>query len=377
MRVVHVIKAVGIAGAEQHLLTLLPGLQMRGIDVQLLLLVEKSNLLDDYVTQLQAKEVTVERYTMAHRHLDPTLLTAIRQSLRQHQPDIVHTHLLHADLYALPAAFSLKLHTISSRHNDDPFRRRFPLRQLQRWLWQSTDAGIAISDHVANFCQTVEGAPADKLFTIRYGIDFQDRLRERSTQKRFLQHQLGLPDDHIMIGMVGRLIEQKGMSYGLQAFSHIAGEHPNTHLVIVGDGNLREKLTSEANILGLNGRVHFLGWRHDAANLMLAFDIFLMPSLWEGFGLVLLEAMAAALPIVASRASAIPEIVVDGETGLLVSPQDVEGLAESLRSLVIDAPLRHHMGIIGQERLETHFSAARMIDQTYALYQRIAQRGKL
>jgi glycosyltransferase involved in cell wall biosynthesis len=375
MRVLHVIKAVGIAGAEQHLLTLLPGLRARGVDARLLLLAERANPQDDYLARMSALDVPVDRHLMARRHLDPSLITVLREDLRQTQPQIVHTHLLHADVYALPMAFSLKLPTVSSRHNDDPFRRRFPLRQLHRWLWRNTSAGIAISQHVAAFCQNVEGAPADKLFTIPYGMSYRDRLGERAAQKRSLQGQIGVSSEAVLIGMVGRLIEQKGMRYGIQAFSRIASEHPHAHLVIVGDGNLREVLTQEAEMLGLMGRVHFLGWRDDAGSLMLGFDIFLMPSLWEGFGLVLLEAMSAALPIVASRASAIPEIVVDGETGILAAPQDVDELAEALRGLLNDAPLRHHMGMMGQERLETTFSAARMIDQTYAVYQRIVPKG--
>lgn len=377
MRVLHVIKAVGIAGAEQHLLTLLPGLRVRGVDTRLLLLAERTNPQDDYLERMTALDIPVERHLMQRRHLDPALITAVRHHLRQTKPDVVHTHLLHADVYALPIAFSLNLRTVSSRHNDDPFRRRFPLRQLHRWLWRNTDAGIAISQHIAAFCQNVEDAPTEKLFTIPYGVTYQDRLGERAAQKRSLQQQLDLSSDTVLIGMVGRLIEQKGMRYGIQAFSRIADEHPNAHLVIIGDGNLRELLAQEAQSLGLVGQAHFLGWRDDAASLMLGFDIFVMPSLWEGFGLVLLEAMSAALPIVASRASAIPEIVVNGETGILAAPQDVDALADALRGLLSDVPLRHHMGMMGQERLETHFSAARMIDQTYAVYQRIAPQATL
>lgn len=373
MRVLHVIKAVGIAGAEQHLLTLLPGLRAKGVDARLMLLAEAANPLDDYLARLAALDVPTERYLMRGRHLDPALFGVLRQHIRQSQPDIVHTHLLHADLYALPAAFSVNVRTVSNRHNDDPFRRRVPLRQLHRWLWRNTDAGIAISAHIAQFCQTVEGAFPDKLFTIPYGVVYRDRLAERPDAKRALWQTLGVADDALIVGMVGRLIEQKGMGYGIAAFAQVAAEHPSAHLVIVGDGALRPQLEAAAAAAGLRGRVHFLGWRDDAARLMLGFDVFLMPSLWEGFGLVLLEAMSAALPIVASRASAIPEIVLDGETGVLAEPQDVDALAAALGQLLTDAPLRHHMGMMGQERLETNFSAARMIEQTRAVYQHVTR----
>ncbi|MCA9905670.1 MAG: glycosyltransferase, partial [Anaerolineae bacterium] len=117
--------------------------------------------------------------------------------------------------------------------------------------------------------------------------------------------------------------------------------------------------------------VHFLGWRSNALRVMAALDIFLMPSLWEGFGLTLLEAMSVSVPVVATTVSAIPEIVVHQETGLLVPPRDVVALAEATLLLLEDSALRHHMGMLGEDRLETYFSADRMIDQTLAVYQRV------
>jgi glycosyltransferase involved in cell wall biosynthesis len=107
---------------------------------------------------------------------------------------------------------------------------------------------------------------------------------------------------------------------------------------------------------------------------MAAYDLFLMPSLWEGFGLVLLEAMAQAIPVVGSRVSALPEVVADGETGLLAAPRDVDMLAAHLRRLLADAPLRRHMGLLGQDRLETEFSVAKMTDSVLALYEELVTR---
>jgi glycosyltransferase involved in cell wall biosynthesis len=117
--------------------------------------------------------------------------------------------------------------------------------------------------------------------------------------------------------------------------------------------------------------VRFLGWRDDVAQLMNVFDLLLVPSLWEGFGLVILEAMAHQIPTVASAVSAIPEIIVHGETGLLVPPRNTDALADALVSLLSDTPLRKHMGMLAEDRLESHFSAARMVDETIALYRKI------
>jgi glycosyltransferase involved in cell wall biosynthesis len=274
--------------------------------------------------------------------------------------------LLHADLYGIPAARWLSVPVIvSSRHNDNAFRRRAPIRQVNQLLWHITDAGIAISDSIARFTVEVEGAARNKIHRIYYGLEDAKPLDRNAARTAIIQ-EFGLQENVVLIGIVCRLTEQKGITYGLQAFAKIAHEFPGTHLLIAGDGPLRDTLEHAA--AALKTRIHFLGWRENIPALMAGLDIFLAPSLWEGFGLVFLEAMAQAVPIIASNVSAIPEVVVDGETGLLVPPRDVEGLAEALSKLLSDKPLRQYMGLQGQDRLETHFSAARMVDETAALY---------
>ena len=370
MRVLHIVKAVQVAGAERHLLSLLPGLRERDIDARLIVLVEPDKPMDDYLGMLAARSVPVDRLTIP-RDFAPGLVPRLRRSIRQIQPDIVHTHLLHADLYGIPAArWSGVPVVISSRHNDNAFRRRAPFKQINRFLWRLTDAGITISDSLTRFTIEVEGASPSKIHRIYYGLDAGKSLDKRAARATLLG-ELGLPQDALLIGTVCRLTEQKGITYGLQAFARIAADFPTAHLLIAGDGLLRPSLETQSAALGLTERVHFLGWREDVPALMAAFDIFLVPSLWEGFGLVLLEAMAQSTPIIASRVSAIPEIVVDGETGLLVPPRDVDALADSLSRLLSDSALRGHMGLLGQDRLETHFGAPRMVDETAALYQQL------
>lgn len=368
MRVVHIIKVIRIAGAEQHLLTLLAGLRQRQIDARLLLLVEPENDMRDYVDKLEAQYVPVQRLII-HYHADPTLLARLRQQLRALQPDIVHTHLIHADVYGIPAARWAGVPLIvTSRHNDDAFRYRVPVRALNRILWQMVNAGIAISDSIARFSVEIEDAPQHLLHRIYYGLDAAAKPLDRTKNHGILIHELALPSQATLIGMVCRLVEQKGVRYGLDAFIQIASDFPQAHLLIAGEGVLQVELEERAKQAGLAHRVHFLGWRTDVSALLVGLDILLAPSLWEGFGLVMLEAMAQQLPIIASRVSAIPEVISDGETGLLVAPHDVPALADALRQLLQDAPLRQHMGLLGRDRMETHFSADRMVDETVSLY---------
>ena len=123
--------------------------------------------------------------------------------------------------------------------------------------------------------------------------------------------------------------------------------------------------------LGIAERVHWLGWRADGADLIAAFDVLLLPSLWEGFGLVLLEAMSRRVPVIASRVSAIPEVVVDGETGILVDARDAPGLADAMSRLLDDRALRQHMGLLGAARLEARFSIERMVAGTLEVYRKV------
>jgi glycosyltransferase involved in cell wall biosynthesis len=369
MKIVHIAKMTGVAGTENHLLTLLPGLHERGLDARLIVLAEPARPMDAYVKQMCAAGVPTEQM-LIYRDVEYGLIGRLAAKLRSEQPDAVHTHLIHADWHGVIAARRAGVRRIYwSGHNDDPFRRRPAIRLIQAYLWRRVNAGIAISEAVRQFMIRVELAPPRKAITVRYGLDpapTQPNDEERASLRRMLD----IPEAATVIGSVGRLIEQKGLSYALDAFARLRQQFPSAHYVIIGDGPLRGELEARIDGLGLRGQAHLAGWHSDAARLMPAFDIFLMPSVWEGFGLVALEAMAARLPVIASKVSALPEIVVDRETGVLVPPGDVDGLCGALQRLLADAALRRAMGEAGRARLESDFSVQRMIDATLAVYRR-------
>ncbi|MEL6526746.1 MAG: glycosyltransferase family 4 protein, partial [Chloroflexota bacterium] len=156
----------------------------------------------------------------------------------------------------------------------------------------------------------------------------------------------------------------------IKAMTELHREYPNAHLVIAGDGELKHALVHEVAQLGLTDAVHFLGWRDDVPQIMLGLDIFWVPSRWEGFGLVALEAMSKRTPVVASRVSALPEVVADEESGLLVPVDDAPALAQATRALLDDRSLRVHMAMVGEDRVESLFSVERMAEETYTLYRR-------
>ena len=372
MRIAHVIKVTRISGAERHLLFLLDGLRQRGLDARLIILVERNEPMREMVEAAKARGIPVQSIPIG-RDYDLPLLWRLRRALRHIKPDIVHTHLIHADLYGyVSAKLAGAGAVVSSRHLDDAFRYRARWRRINRRLWRMIDAGIAISAAMKQFALTIEAAPAPKVSVVLYGMAFKWLSDEAIDAARLrLRAELKMAADAQLLGMACRLVEQKGIPYALEAMRRIRSDFPRAHLVIAGDGEQASELRRLASRLGLADRVHWLGWRADAADLMAAFDVFLLPSLREGFGLVLLEAMSRRLPIVASHVGAIPEIVIDGETGILVEPRNVDELAKAMTRLLNDRALRKYMGLLGAARLEEHFSVERMVDGTVAVYEQV------
>jgi glycosyltransferase involved in cell wall biosynthesis len=190
---------------------------------------------------------------------------------------------------------------------------------------------------------------------------------------RDVRRELGLSADHLFILSVGRLDPQKGHPYLIEAMRRVLQEVPQARLVIVGGAQqASEEYVADLRTLaaapGLAGKVTFTGERTDVPQLMAACDVFALASLWEGFGLVFAEAMAASKPVVATNVSAIPEVVVHGETGILVPPGDPQALAEALIRLGRDPAERRRLGRNGYHRVRTQFTAERMVDETMAVY---------
>ena len=181
-----------------------------------------------------------------------------------------------------------------------------------------------------------------------------------------------VPLQSVVVGFVGRLTEQKGVTYFLQAASAISQKRNDCRFIIVGDGELRDELQEYAKNLNLENIV-FAGYQRDVPAYLAMFDIFVLPSLWEGLPVALVEAMAAGKPVVATAVSGTPEVVTDGETGFLVEPKNADQLAERITRLIEDPSLRDRMGRAARIRVKEKFSAATMIRATEQLYQELLE----
>lgn len=368
IRMLHLSKMKGVSGSENHLLTLLSGLDKSRFEAHFGIIVEPPHLskLQDYKRALERAGIPVTFFAM-RKNFDATLLWRLRTFIRHGRFDLVHTHLIHADLYGTLAAKCAGISKIvSSRHNDDKFRHNRVLRWLNRSLARYHTKIIVISDWVGTFLQTIEGIPAGKIVRIHYGLSADTAISQADPQ--YVRQQFQIPYGVPIIGTIGQLAEQKGQTYLLEAVKQILPQFPTLRVVIIGEGNLRDQLEHQAKALGIDAQVIFTGYRTDAIKLMSGFDAFVFPSLWEGFGLVLLEAMALKKVIVASHVSAIPESVIDGKTGFLVPPRNVEQLARAMTTVLSDQKLAAAMGEAGYAHLLQSFSVEKMLRTTETLY---------
>ena len=359
MRVLHLHKLTGVSGSENHLLALLPALRGRGVDVRFL-------GLDVPDTAAPLMHERLEELGVPHASVpcgldaSPRLARDVVRAVRAEKPDLLHTHLVHADVYGSIASRVTGVPCVSTRHNDDRYLLG-PFRFVDRAFARRARRLIAISDAVRRFLERAGHDPR-KLTTIRYGLDELPAAPSSPTPA-----EAGVPDGAPLALAVGRLIEQKDHATLLRAFARVRERHPEARLAILGGGPLEAETRQLAVSLGLDGAVALPG-RTEIRDWLERADVFVHTSRWEGFGIVLLEAMLAGLPIVATAVSAVPEVVADGKTGALVPPGDVDAVARELDALLADPELRRRLGEAGRERARREFSVDRMAERTLDVY---------
>jgi len=234
----------------------------------------------------------------------------------------------------------------------------------------TVDCLIAVS-HAAYQTFYEAGLPLEKLRAVQNGI----RLRPVEKTRMSIRRDLELPPRSQLILTIGRYVEQKGHTYLLQSLPALREAVPDAHLLWVGSGPLEAALRQQVEELGATDRVHFLGKRSDIPELLSQADLFVLPSLFEGLPLILLEAMAAARPVVATRVVGSEEVVIEGETGRLVPARDPAALAQAMIEVLADPDRAQRWGKAGQLLFERQFTAQRMARETADIYERYLGRA--
>ncbi|NPV69673.1 MAG: glycosyltransferase [Firmicutes bacterium] len=379
MRVLHVSSDYTLGGASRYLLTLFKQPAFSSIDATVAC-PEGGPLWDE----LRGLGVKVDGFPQRDRSLDPALTFRLLGLIRKNRFDIVHTH---ASLSARVASrLARGPNIVVTRHTLLPpaIPPRSPLGHVRRAVKCAivgttqallADRFIAVSEAVRH-ALLAEGIPEDMIETIHNGVDVAELEREagRGGGLSTIAGMAGpawAPGSPV-VGTVGRLSHEKGHEIFVRAAPHVLSAVPSALFVIVGHGGERERLEVLARGLGVAGRFVFAGYQDNATSWMSAFDVFVMPSLGEGLGIALLEAMALRKPVVASNTGGIPEVVQDGANGLLVSPGDPLHLAVAVTRLLRDGPLATRIAAAGRESVLERFSAAAMAERTAAVYTRLS-----
>lgn len=357
LRVVGVDPERGFAGGESQVL---------GLTLELTRLGHDAELLCDPAGALwqRARAENVVCHPLRIRNaIDLRAGLALRRFLLHNRVDVVHFHTSRAHSMA-PFAAGLADALIVTRRMD-----YVPNRLFAAYLYnRAVDAVAAISQGVANALGAAGVAP-DRITIIPSGVDCRRFAPPSLEQRASARSELGLGADEIAIGAVGGLELRKGHRHLLDALVQLRDAFPAIKCFIAGGGSQREALEEQSRRLRLGGVVRLIGSVADSRALLLAIDIYVQPSIKEGLGVALLEAMACGLPAIASRAGGMAEVIEDRQSGMLVRAADSGALAQALRELLDSPDTRTAIGIAARRRAVTNFSMEAMARRTLALYQ--------
>ncbi len=380
----HVIETLGSGGAERLLhtnLTYLDRVRFRSSVVT----IRASG--DHWRAPIEALGVSVETLGVRTRRDLPGAVGGLRKLVSRRGVALVHTHLWEANVVGRLAGRLAGVPVISSIHNPDYEPAAWKAgRQghcAKRHFFLAVDRGtarigcarmIAVSESVRESAHAYLRFPLERIDVVENPIDLDELRRPAARDRTALLHELGLPTDALVLLNVARLSPQKGLHHAIDALPRILEAHPRTHLLSVGAQDHREwfdTLRSRSAERGVAGHVHFLGPRRDIPDLLRACDVFVFPSLFEGLGLALIEAMAAGCVCVASAVGPVAEIVRDGVDGLLVPAGDDAALARAVLQAIDDAPRRRLLSASAAEFAARRFDPRAAADRLEAVYERV------
>lgn len=359
-RILLIVTGLGMGGAERQVCDLADQFVSMGKTVCLI------TMTDNIINSPRSKDIDV-----VSLNITKTLTGLVRGYLRARKsilsfnPNVVHSHMVHANIFSRLLRLSVKIpKLICTAHssNEGGRFRMFAYRLTDSLCDFSTNVSQSAVDSLVD----CGAASSDRIFSIHNGIDTtrfsfnaSDRLNHRAV--------LNINDDDVLLLAVGRLTAAKDYPNLLTAFSILSKERQSLHLAIIGVGEEQEQLLAMVISLGLTGKVHFLGLRYDVSEWISAADLFVLSSAWEGFGLVVAEAMACKRIVVATDCGGVKEVV--GDCGILVPPRDSQALVDGIeRALCLSSAESDKIGEAARERIVKHYSLSSQANRWLELY---------
>lgn len=374
INLLYVITKLELGGAQKQLLSLAKGLDRQRFNI-FLYTAWDGLLISDF---LSLDDVTIIRSRYLERPInlikDLLALIEIYRFIKKNKIDIVHTHSSKAGILGRLAARLARariiIHTVHGWSFNDyqPWFLRKIYIALERLACASTDKLIVVSEYDKQIGINNRIGRKDNYTCIRYGIDYQEF---KDSKEQDLRGELKINKDSLIVGNISCFKSQKSPQDFIKLAYLVNQVIPNTKFILVGDGFLRCRIEKLINKLNLQDKVILAGWRRDIPRILSTIDVFVLTSLWEGLPITVLEAMAANLAVIATNTGGVGEVILDEDTGFLVSPGDVQGLSRKLINLLRDKNLRKTVGQRAKECLGSNFTVGNMAKNTQDLYDQL------
>jgi glycosyltransferase involved in cell wall biosynthesis len=374
MRILHLISSGGLFGAERVAVELSKSLKKTYHCEPVLGVIR--NVYNPHEEILEEAKSNGIVYTVfsCRSQLDLKLAFSIREFIKKNRIDIIHCHGYKSNFYGLLASKG-QVPSVTTNHNWLTAHWKLKTYCFLDSLWiRFFDRIVAVSNEVKREMLKYK-IPEEKITVIDNGIALERFEKVAETKK--MKNRLGFEEKTIVIGTIGSLGIEKGHIYLLEAARQILDLVKDLKFLLVGDGPLRKPLEEKSEELGIKKHVIFLGLRKDIPELLMAMDIFVLPSIKEGLPIAMLEAMAAKRPVIATRVGAIPRVIEKKNIGILVEPKDINGLRDAIMNLIIDRGKRDILAREGFRRVCTGFSSDEMGKHYLELYKEITNHTPL
>lgn len=365
-RVLHLISSSGFLGAENVVLELSKESIKAGYWVTIGIIENRNNLHMELSDRSVEEGIKVQIFPCRGR-FDRRTISSIRSFVNSKQPNILHSHGYKSNFYALTANRG-KIPWIVTNHLWK--KTTFALKvyaYLDSLFIRHADRVVAVSDEIRSEMVN-DGIPPQKITIIDNGVDMERFALNRNEE---IRKSFGFNGNSKVIGTIASMTPEKGHTYLLEAMRQVIDKCPECRFMIVGDGSQRQFLEEKTSHLGLTGKVLFTGSRKDVPEILSMLDIFVLPSLKEGLPMALLEAMAAGVPVIATRVGAVPKVVIHGKTGLLVEKGDVNGLITAITQFLKDRKMSVRLSMKGYEKVKSEFSSNVMTLKYLDIYRKL------
>jgi len=370
MRILHVINSLRYGGAAALVAQWGEQFRVQGHQMDVCTIYLKGQ----FALDLERQGIPI--YNLARRKYDFRVVLPLARLIRSGRYDAVHAHLFPTSLFvALASYLASGPRYIFSEHNVANRRRKNPVFKLLDWfIYRRFSQIISVSKVVRDSLLLWLPGLREKVCVIQNSVDPEHFSAPRS-QIPYLRRQMGIAPEEFVILYAGRLAPAKGPDILLQAISLLPANFGPIKVLIAGEGPLEKTLRDQAATSSVDGRVDFLGLRKDIAHLLNLADLVVLPSRWEGLPMILLEAMAARRPVIATRVGGIPEVIQDGINGLLVDPEDPQALARTIVIALESPDLRRRLEVGARQTICTEYSVRHAVQSLFEIYSMQAPTG--